>query len=355
MLPARLPNLLLNGSSGIAVGMATNIPPHNLRELAAALTYLIENYERLDEITVEDLLPFIPGPDFPTGGIIVGAEGIRQAYSTGHGRIVLRGLAHIEEMGASRYRIVITEIPYQVNKTTLIERIAELAREGKLDDISDLRDESDRRGMSIVIELQPQRPAAARCSTSSTNTPPCSPPSACSCWRWSMASRACFPLQARLCRSSSSTARRSSPAARHFELEKARARAHILEGLLIALANLDAVIQTIRQSPDAEVAKERLMERFNLSELQAQAILDMQLRRLAALERQKIEDEQRQTLERIAYLEDLLANPQEDPGCDPGRPDRAGGEIRRRAPHAHRSRSQRRLAARKTWCRMRPC
>lgn len=154
VLPARLPNLLLNGASGIAVGMATNIPPHNLREIAAAIIFLIDNYNRVEEITMEELIDFVPGPDFPTGGVIVGSEGIRQAYSTGRGRIVLRGMAHIEEMSGNRYRIAITEIPYQLNKTSLIERIAELAREGKLDDISDLRDESDRRGMSIIIELK---------------------------------------------------------------------------------------------------------------------------------------------------------------------------------------------------------
>ncbi len=141
VLPSRLPNLLLNGASGIAVGMATNIPPHNLRELAAALTYVIDNYERIDDLPVEELVRILPGPDFPTGGVIVGSEGILQAYSTGRGRIVLRGLAHIEEMGTNRHRIVITEIPYQLNKTSLLERIAELSREGRLEEVSDLRDE----------------------------------------------------------------------------------------------------------------------------------------------------------------------------------------------------------------------
>lgn len=154
VLPARLPNLLLNGSAGIAVGMATNIPPHNLRELAGALGYLIDNYDQIEDVTVEDLLKHVPGPDFPTGGIIVGTEGILSAYSTGRGRIVMRGVAHIEENKGGRHQITITEIPYQVNKTTLIERIAELVREDKLDQISDLRDESDQRGMSIVIELK---------------------------------------------------------------------------------------------------------------------------------------------------------------------------------------------------------
>ncbi|MEJ2708823.1 MAG: DNA gyrase subunit A [Anaerolineales bacterium] len=307
VLPARLPNLLLNGSAGIAVGMATNIPPHNLRELVAALTYMIDNHDNVDEITIEDLTQHMPGPDFPTGGIIVGSEGIFQAYGTGRGRIVMRGLAHIEEMSGNRFRIVITEIPYQLNKTTLIERIADLARSGKMDDIADLRDESDRRGMSIIIELkrsaQPKKvlnqlykytPLQSTFGVqllALVNGEP----------RLLPLKRA---LQIYIEHRVDVITRRTE-----FELGKARERAHILEGLLIALANLDDVIQLIRQSPDAEVAKERLMSRFGLSERQSQAILDMQLRRLAALERQKIEDEQKEILERIAYLEDLLAHP----------------------------------------------
>lgn len=307
VLPARLPNLLLNGSAGIAVGMATNIPPHNLKELASALTYLIDNYDKIDEVTTEDLIQLLPGPDFPTGGVIVGDEGIRQAYSTGRGRIVLRGLAHIEEMSGGRFRIVITEIPFQLNKTTLIERIADLARSGKLGDISDLRDESDRRGMSIIVELrrnaQPKKvlnqlykytPLQSTFGAQMLALVEGEP-------RLITLKRA---LQIFIDHRQEVITRRTQ-----FQLDKARARAHILAGLLIALANLDDVIETIRQSPDADVARERLMARFNLTELQAQAILDLQLRRLAALERQKIEDEQRQTLERIAYLEDLLANP----------------------------------------------
>ena len=160
VLPARLPNLLLNGSSGIAVGMATNVPPHNLRELCAALVYMIDQYEHVDEILAEDLMKFLPGPDFPTGGVIVGREGIMDAYSKGRGRLVVRGQAHIEEIKGGRNSIVITEIPFQVNKSSLIERIADLVSEGRIDAISDLRDESDRRGMSIVIELK--RGAAPR-------------------------------------------------------------------------------------------------------------------------------------------------------------------------------------------------
>jgi DNA gyrase subunit A len=307
VLPARLPNLLLNGASGIAVGMATNIPPHNLREVAAALIYLIDRYDRIDEVPVEELIQHIPGPDFPTGGVIVGSEGIWQAYSTGRGRIVLRGMAHIEELGTSRHRIVITEIPYQLNKSSLLERIAELARGDKIGDISDLRDESDRRGMSIVIELKRGAQPRKVLNQLYKYTPLQS--------TFGVQLLALVEGEPRLLSLRRALQifiehRREVITRRtQFELEKARARAHILEGLLIALANLDAVIQTIRQSTDAEAAKERLMSRFNLSERQAQAILDMQLRRLAALERQKIEDEHREILERITYLEELLGDP----------------------------------------------
>ncbi|HNS64824.1 MAG TPA: DNA gyrase subunit A, partial [Anaerolineaceae bacterium] len=307
VLPARLPNLLLNGSSGIAVGMATNIPPHNLREIAAAANHLIDNYDHMDDISIDDLMQFIPGPDFPTGGIIVGRESIRQAYTTGRGRLTVRAMAHIEEIKGGRYSIVITEIPFQVNKTGLIERIADLAREGRLDTISDLRDESDRRGMSIVIELkrgaQPRQvlnqlykftPLQTTFSFHMLALVENEP-------RVLSLKRA---LQIYIEHRQVVIARRSQ-----FELDKARARAHILDGLLIALAHLDDVIQTIRQSPDADTARERLITRFKLTEVQAQAILDMQLRRLAALERQKIEDEHRDLMSRIAYLEELLANP----------------------------------------------
>ncbi len=307
VLPARLPNLLLNGSSGIAVGMATNIPPHNLRELAAAISFLIENYENIDDIQVEKLMELISGPDFPTGGIIVGREGILHAYTTGKGRLVLRGVAAIEEMKGGRHKIVITEIPYQVNKSTLVERIAELVREEKIDQISDLRDESDQRGMSIVIELkrgaQPKKVLnqlykyTALQSTfgvqilALVDGEP----------RTLTLKRA---LHIFINHRVEVITRRSQ-----YELDKARARAHILDGLLIALANLDDVIQTIRQADDADDAKEKLVKRFKLTEIQAQAILDMQLRRLAALERWKIEEEARQVREQIASLEDLLANP----------------------------------------------
>jgi DNA gyrase subunit A len=308
VLPSRLPNLLLNGASGIAVGMATNIPPHNLGELAAALAFLIDNFDRQEEITSEELMNFIPGPDFPTGGIIVGIEGIKQAYSTGKGRLVLRAQAQIEEASGSRHRIVITEIPYQVNKSALIERIAELARGGRLDDISDLRDESDRRGLSIVVELkrgaQPRKVLNKLLKYTPLQT------------TYGIQLLALVEGEPRLLSLKRALIvfiehRREVITRRSvFDLEKARARAHVLDGLLIALANLDDVIVTIRQSPDAEVARERLLKQFKLSEIQAQAILDMQLRRLAALEREKIQAEHAEIKKKIAYLEDLLASPQ---------------------------------------------
>jgi DNA gyrase subunit A len=307
VLPARLPNLLLNGSAGIAVGMATNIPPHNLRELVGAINHLIDNYDKADDIPVEELMRFIPGPDFPTGGMIIGSEGILSAYATGRGRVVMRGVAHIEEMKGSRHQIVVTEIPYQVNKTTLIERIADLARSEKIDQISDMRDESDQRGMSIVIELkrgaQPKKVLNQLYKYTALQ----------STFGVIMLSLVdgeprTLPLKRMLQifieHRQTVIVRRSN-----FELAKARARQHILDGLLIALNNIDAVIKTIREAEDADVAKINLMKKFKLSELQAQAILDMQLRRLAALERWKIEEEHKQVQAQIDHLVDLLAHP----------------------------------------------
>ncbi|MEZ4556679.1 MAG: DNA gyrase subunit A [Caldilineaceae bacterium] len=307
VLPGMLPNLLVNGTSGIAVGMATNIPPHNLTEIANAIVFVIDNWERRNEIGLEELMTFVKGPDFPTGGIILGTEGVRQAFATGRGKVLVRAKTEIEETSAGRFRIIVTEIPYQVNKSTLIERIAELVRMGKLDQISDLRDESDRRGMRIVIELK--RGAApkkvrnqlfkhtALQGTFGVNM---------------LALDKGQPVTLSLRRAlviyvehrQEVLTRRTE-----FQLGKARERAHILEGLRIALEFLDEVIQTIRNSDSAEDARTNLMERFGLSQVQAQAILDMQLRRLAALERQRIEDEYQEILARIAYLEDLLQHP----------------------------------------------
>jgi len=307
VLPARLPNLLLNGASGIAVGMATNIPSHNLREVARAINYMIDNYDQIDEVTVEDLMKFISGPDFPTGGLIIGTEGIRKAYSTGRGSIVVRGRANVEELKGNRYQIRITEIPYQANKTSLIERIADLVRSDKLPEIGDLRDESDRNGMRIIIELkrgsQPKRVLNRLFKYTQLQ----------STFGINMLALVdgeprLLPLK-RALQIFIEPRREVLTRRSQFELEKAKHRAHILEGLLIALANLDEVIRIIRNSPDADVAKNKLISRFKLTDVQAQAILDMQLRRLAKLEREKIEDEHKELQSLIEYLEDLLAHP----------------------------------------------
>ncbi|HLQ33488.1 MAG TPA: DNA gyrase subunit A [Chloroflexota bacterium] len=303
VLPALLPNLLLNGASGIAVGMATNIPPHNLREVVDAITFLIDN----PEAELDKLFEFIKGPDFPTGGTIIGMEGVRLGYTHGRGRVIVRAKAFIEEMTAERYQIVVKELPYQVNKAQMIERIADMVREKKIEGISDLRDESDRDGMRVVFELK--RDANPRSvlnqlykhsamqSTFGMNMLALvhNEPQLLSLKRF---------LREYILHRQSVVTRRTK-----FDLEKARARAHILEGFKIALDNLDAAIKTIRESDSSEAAQTALQSRFTLSELQARAVLDMQLRRLAALERKKITDEYAEVIKHIAFLEDLLANP----------------------------------------------
>ncbi len=304
VLPGRFPNLICNGSAGIAVGMATSIPPHNLTEVVDGLVMLIDD----PEITIEDLIRVIPGPDFPTGGIIMGQEEIKTAYATGHGRVVVRARAAIEEPRSGRWQIVITELPYQVNKATLQERIAELVRDRKIEGISDMRDESDRQGMRIVIEIkrdaQPQAVLSALYKHTALQ----------SAYSFNMlALVGGEPRVLNLKRMLTHfiehrqevLTRRSE-----FELKRAQARAHILEGLKIALDHLDAVIRAIRQSESAEKALTALMTRWQLDEIQAKAILDMQLRRLAALERQEILDELEELRKTIAYLEDLLAHPE---------------------------------------------
>jgi DNA gyrase subunit A len=305
VLPAKLPNLLLNGAAGIAVGMATNIPPHNLTELANALIYLIEN----PEATVEDLIKIIPGPDFPTAGMILGTEGIMNAYSTGRGHITLRAKAHIEEAARASYNIVVSELPYQVNKARLQERIAEMAKERKIEGIRDVRDESDRSGMRLVIILkqdaQPKKVLNALYKHTQMQTT----------FGVNMLALVEGGLQPRvltlkrMLQEHIDHRRVVITRRTQFELEKARARAHILEGLKIALDNLDEVIRMIRESRNAESARNNLMRNFKLSEIQATAILEMQLRRLAALERKKIEDEYKEVIKLIAELEDILANP----------------------------------------------
>jgi len=308
VLPSRVPNLLLNGSSGIAVGMATNIPPHNLRELSGALNYIIENYNKIDEITPEDLMQFVTAPDFPTGGIIVGTEGIRDLYSLGKGRLLMRAKALIDEDRRGRHRITISEIPYQINLTNLIERIAQLVRDKRLQGISDLRDESDRNGLSIVLELKVGAQPNLVLNRLYKFTPLQSTFGAQLLALVDGEPRLLSLKRALLIflehRQEVITKRTE------FQLRKAEARLHILEGLLVALSNLDKVIATIRKSADVETARTQLMKSFKLSEIQAQAILDMQLRRLAALERKKIEDEHKEVTERIGHLEDILAHPE---------------------------------------------
>ena len=305
VLPARLPNLLINGASGIAVGMATSIPPHNLREVCDAVVHLIDH----PEATVDDLIKFIQGPDFPTGGIIMGREGIHSAYSSGRGRVVVRARAAIEDMArGGRKQIVVTEIPYQVNKATLVEKIALLAKDKKVDGISDIRDESDRHGMRVVIELRREAQAEIVLNNLYKHT---ALQSAFSVNTLALVDGQpqVLPLK-RILRHYIDFRRQVITRRAEFDLKKAQDRAHILEGLRIALNNLDAVINLIRQSADADAARQGLMQQFGLTQIQAQAILDMQLRRIAALERERIEEEYQGLLKTIAELQALLADPQ---------------------------------------------
>ena len=304
VLPARLPNLLVNGSAGIAVGMATNIPPHNLGEVCDAIACLVDN----PEATVNEIIQFVKGPDFPTAGVIMGRDGIKSAYATGHGKVVVQAKAHVVEAhDGGRRQIVVTELPYQTNKATLVERIAQLVKDRKIRGISDIRDESDRQGLRIVIELR--KDAQPR-------------PVLNSLYKYTAMQSSFFinmlalvdgqprvislkeALQYYIDFRREVITRRS-----RFELKEAKARAHILEGLRIALDQIDAVISTIRKSATVEIARQNLMANFSLSQVQAQAILDMPLRRLANLERQKILDEYAELVKKIAYLEELLANP----------------------------------------------
>ncbi len=302
VLPGKLPNLILNGATGIAVGMATSIPPHNLREIADALTALIDDPE-IDDF---QLLEHVQAPDFPTGGIICGKEDVMRGYLTGQGRAVVRARTHVEDFKKDRERIVITEIPYQVNKTSLIEKIADLVRDGHIAGISDLRDESDRKGMRIVIELKKDAPADIILNTLFQRTQLQA--------TFSMNMLALVDNEPRVLslkqiltefvRHRMEVVRRRT----EFDLRKAEARAHILEGLKIALDHLDAVIALIRASQDPAEAKSGLMETFELSELQAQAILDMRLQRLTGLERDKIEAEYLELLKLIEQLKAILAS-----------------------------------------------
>ncbi len=300
VIPTRFPQLLANGSSGIAVGMATNIPPHNVSELIDGTIAIIDN----PDITTDELMKYVKGPDFPTNGLIMGSKGIRDTYETGKGRIVMRARAEIEPMTTQRDRIVITEIPYQVNKKKLVERIAELAHEGRVVGISDLRDESDREGMRIVIELKTDVNANVILNQLYKYT--------------SLQEAFCANMLAIVdgkpevltLKSALShyIAFRKDIVVRRtkFDLKKAEARIHILEGLRIALDHIDEIIDTIRNSYND--AKQQIMDKYGLSEIQAQAILDMQLRRLAGIEREKIDAEYNELLENIAYYNKVLSD-----------------------------------------------
>ncbi|MBI2758695.1 MAG: DNA gyrase subunit A [Chloroflexi bacterium] len=307
VLPSAIPNLLVNGASGIAVGMATSIPPHNLSEIVDACVYMLERWEKLDDIDVDQLMEFVQGPDFPTGGVIIqekGEEDIESAYGSGRGRVVVQAKVHIEEMERGKSRLIVTELPYQVNKSTLIERIAELARDGHIEGLADLRDESDRQGMRIVIELTKNADPEVILRDLYKRTPMQSTFSINLLALVDGEPRTLTLKQALrvyLEHRITIIKRRAE-----FDLEKAKARAHILEGYLVALKNLDEVIQIIRSAPDVETARAKLMKRFKLTELQANAILEMQLRRLAALERKKIETEYKEVSALIKDLTDLL-------------------------------------------------
>ncbi len=302
VLPARLPNLLLNGAAGIAVGMATNIPPHNLRELCDGISYLIDH----PDATVEDLGRIIRGPDFPTGGIIQGREGIRNAYASGRGRIVIRARAHTEETERGKVSIIVTELPYQVNKADLIRKISELARDKKIDGISDVRDESDRQGIRVVIEL---RRDAKHINILNQLFKYTAMQTAFGANVLALVDGQPRVLTLKAILQHYITYREQVITRRtRYDLAKAEARRHILEGLQIALDHLDEVIETIRRSQSSETASNNLQTKFKLSEEQAKAVLDMRLARLAALERRKISEELAEVKKNIAYFQKVLAN-----------------------------------------------
>ena len=302
VLPSRFPNLLVNGSSGIAVGMATNIPPHNLNEIIDGLIMLIEE----PESSIEDLMKVIKGPDFPTGAIIMGKDGIQSAFNTGRGKIKIRAVAEIEEYTRGRNKIIIKELPYQVNKARLIEKIAELVRDKKIEGISDLRDESDREGMRIVIELKRDANPNVVLNNLYKQTQLQT--------TFGVIMLALVDEEPRvlnlkqmlryyLDHQKEIIIRRTQ-----FDLNKAEDRAHIVEGLRIALDNIDEVINIIRSSKEESIARQRLMDSFKLSEKQAQAILDMRLRRLTGLEREKLDEEYESLIKEINRLKEILAS-----------------------------------------------
>ena len=307
VLPSRFPNLLVNGTTGIAVGMATNIPPHNLGETINAVIKLIDNKVDEDRDTqIEEILPIVKGPDFPTGGVIIGTRGIEEAYRTGHGKVIVRGVTNIEPMDNGKNRIIITELPYLVNKARLIEKIAELVKDKKIDGITDLRDESDREGMRVVVEIrrdvnpnivlnklykhtQLQDTFGVNMLALVKNEP--------------KVMSLLEILTNYLDHQKDVVTRRTK-----YDLNKAEERAHILKGLLIALDNIDEVIRIIRGSKNVADAKEQLIVRFSLTEVQAQAIVDMRLRALTGLEREKLENEYNELMAKIAEYKAILAD-----------------------------------------------
>ncbi len=302
VLPSRFPNLLVNGSSGIAVGMATNIPPHNLKEVVDGIVMLIEN----PDADIEELMKVVKGPDFPTGAMIMGRDGIKSAFKTGRGKVRLRAVAEIEEMNRGRNRIVVTELPYQVNKARLIEKIAELVRDKGIEGISDLRDESDREGLRIVIELRRDANPNVVLNNLYKQTQLQT--------TFGVITLALVDGEPRILNlkqvltyylehQKDIITRRTQ-----FDLDKAEKRAHIVEGLIIALDNIDEVISIIRNSKEEAIARERLMDKFDLSEKQAQAILDMRLRRLTGLEREKLEGEYEDLIKEINRFKEILSN-----------------------------------------------
>lgn len=303
VLPSKIPQLLINGSSGIAVGMATNIPPHNLNEVCDGVIKIIEN----PELTDEELMSIIKGPDFPTGGMILGKDGIKEAYKTGRGKIIVRAEAEIEEMANNKQRIIVTSLPYQVNKARLIENISKLVREKRIEGISELRDESDRNNrVRIVIELKRDARAQVVLNQLYKNT---QMQDTFGAILLALVNGEPKILTLRQCLDYYIDHRKVVILRRtKFELDKALARAHILEGLRIAIDNIDEVISIIRNSYDD--AKEKLMERFGLTDIQAQAILDMRLKTLSGLQREKIEEEYKQLMELIAHLREILSNEQ---------------------------------------------
>ena len=302
VLPSRYPNLLVNGSGGIAVGMATNIPPHNLGEVIDAYVAMIDN----PDISIEELMAYIPGPDFPTGGLIMGTGGIRQAYRTGRGKVVVRARAEVEPMAGGKSRIVITEIPYQVNKARLVEKIADLIHEKRIDGIQDLRDESDRRGIRVVIDLKKDVNGSVVLNQLYKHTQLQD--------TFGVIMIALVDGEPKVLNlkemlyhylrfQEQVVTRRTQ-----YDLERAKERLHILEGLLIALQNIDEVVEIIKTSPTTQAAKERLCARFGLSDKQAQAILDMRLARLTGLEQEKIQAEHDELSKQVAYFESILAD-----------------------------------------------